>query len=273
MSVGAAGTALGNYSSPATSGWAQTLSDGLLSARLEQSEFSIYNTESTRALREVELAIDTDVHAAYRAEERRLSTQPRLSAGIENPFTDLAPRMGSKRVRPIVLELVQALGHYVDAVWCTSRPHERCPWIAQPPAGSSSHTSSPSPATPSPNPVMPVMAAMASGKWTSRALTAVQEGKKTGHVRDPPTRADVVFWQEEVKHALVDVDDTIGHSMRTSWPFMRALIKGDYGDAVPYNVVDERGKPGGIPRLLNDLEEALWYVPKLSCVSSADKQG
>ena len=212
-----------------------------------------------KALRDVELAVDDNMLSRAQrasAQSRRMSVNPRL-ADVENPFVDLAARLGSRRVRPMVIELVQALGHYVDAVWCLRFPDRPCPWVLpgtstslRPPllarhasadsGGSSSSQSSEEP------------------MWMSRMITAVQEGKASGHVSNPPTREDARFWQAEVTYALRDVDDVVGIYKGAMWAFKKAMVAGRYGEVQDGNVVRSDGEGGNITRLLNDLEEAIW---------------
>ncbi|WVQ84098.1 hypothetical protein IAT38_006243 [Cryptococcus sp. DSM 104549] len=239
------------------------------SSRFSSPAPEIYNTESVLALRDVELAIDEDLlERTQKAKTmpRRMSSRARLS-GLPNPFVDLASRLASRRVRPIVLELVQALGHYVDAVWCVAYPDRPCPWIigvdespVQPSIrrmmiacqadGAAPATSTAVPASgDSPN---------ADLGWKSPMITAVQEGKRSGHVASPPTAADVHFWEEEARFALKDVDEVVGIYKGVGWAFARALGLGEYGEVDSENVVGRKGEGAGMARLLNDLEEALW---------------
>jgi hypothetical protein len=91
-------------------------------------------------------------------------------------------------------------------------------------------------------------------------LTAVQEGKRSGHVTSMPSEGDVQFYRDEVRYAIRDVDDTVGIFKGIMWGFMSAFQKGDYGFVEEDNILGEKGSGGNIARLLNDLEEALWCV-------------
>ncbi|ORX34509.1 hypothetical protein BD324DRAFT_653283 [Kockovaella imperatae] len=168
---------------------------------LPTPDVDFYTTESVRALRDVELAVD---HSKVR---------PLASA---NPFSDITSRLGSRRIRPLVLELVQALGHYVDALWFVLYPDRPCPWIQ-----------------------------------TSRTIQAVQEGKKLGYV-NVPTGDDVVFWGNEVEHAIREVDEAVGIYKGVGWAFRSAMEEGGYGNVTV-------GDPNSdVMRLLKDLEDTLW---------------
>lgn len=177
------------------------------------------------------------------SQHRRMSTNPRLVDSL-NPFIDISARLGSRRVRPIVIELIQALGHYIDAVWTLRYPQTLCPWIdiATPtePRGSIS------------------LRPIDDRTWKSRAITAVQEGKTRGFVNNPQSMADVKFWGDEVRHGLRDVNDVVGIFKGTRWAFSTALENGKYGEIVSSNVLGQDGSGGNIARMLNDLEEAIW---------------
>lgn len=189
-----------------------------------------------RALRDVELAIDQTVNTARSASHpRRLSTNPRISEA-ENPFIDLGSRLASRRVRPLVIELIQALGHYIDAVWSMSYPGVPCPWVDDP--------SQPKAST--------------NDVWRSKMIHAVQEGKKQGHVPNPQGPGDVAFWGGEVKYSLRDVDEVVGIYKGAHWAFASAITKGQYGEVKAGNVLRRDGSGGNLARLLNDLEEAMW---------------
>lgn len=222
--------------------------------------FDIYNTESIRILRDVELAIDpnyqsrsstfgadNDLPNAFASTSRQMSRMSRLSPR-ENPFSPIAARLSSRRVRPIVLELIHALGHYIDALWSVRRPNERCVWIADP------GTQKP----------LPGVGAQGR-KWTSKTITAVQEGKTLGYVAQLPGDKDVACWREEVSWALADVNAVVGIMKGLGWAFASALAKGEYGLVEDQNVLGVNGEGGNIVRLLNDLEEALWCVSLLLC--------
>ena len=200
----------------------------------ENYGMDVYNTDSIKALRDVELAVDRNVLSKMGLDPHRshmLAAGPRISSR-ENPFTEIAPRLGSRRIRPLVLELVQALGHYIDAVWHLTFPDRPCPWVH------ALHNRSP--------------------HWTSKVVTAVQEGKRTGHVADPPTQTDLSFWQEEIRHSLRDVDDAVGIYKGVGWAFRRALLSGAYQEVNTLSVIGSDGTGGDTVRLLNDLEESLW---------------
>ena len=204
---------------------------------------NVYATESIMALRDVELAVDEDVLKSLEDGRTRLSSR-RMSVvpppfPQSNPFDDIAPRLTSRRVRPLVLELVQALGHYIDAVWSVAHPEQPCPW-AEPVASSS---------TPP-----------ADTQWRSKVVTAVQDGRRNGYVDDPPTDRDAQFWESEVRHALTDVDQVVGIYKGVKFAFDGAMVEGRYGDVHARNVITTGEHGGGLTRLLHDLEEALWSV-------------
>jgi len=235
---------------PSRSGSSESQSSSSLipdSSRSEQRELFVHNTESVRALLDVELAIDENLlaEAAQRAAifPQRLSTSPRLSE-IENPFIDLAARLGSRRVRPMAIELIQALGHYIDAVWYLAYPGTPCSWIAT--------------------------TADSGRRWTSRMITAVQEGKVRGHVNTSPTVREVAFWAEEVRFGLREVDEVVGIYKGVGWAFSTAMLDGGYGEISAPNALGEDGKGGNLARLLNDLEEAIWYVPRFAVYIDTD---
>ncbi|KAK8846809.1 hypothetical protein IAR55_005897 [Kwoniella newhampshirensis] len=223
------------------------------SSRFGSADMDICNTESVMALRDVELAVDPEIiERGQRAKEmpRRMSTQPRISE-LPNPFVDIASRLGSRRVRPIVLELIQALGHYVDAVWCVNYPSRPCPWII------GVDESPLAPSTRRMNMTYSIEVSESMG-WKSPMITAVQEGKKSGHVPSDPTLRDVKFWEAEVKFAIRDVDEVVGIYKGVGWAFACAMEKGDYGSVSDDNVLGVKGEGAGLARLLNDLEEAIW---------------
>lgn len=208
----------------------------------------VYQTASVLALRDVELAVDEDVlrsmeGARSRLNSRRMSVVPPPFPD-NNPFYDIVPRLSSRRVRPLVLELIQALGHFIDAVWYLEHPDQHCPW-AVPTATTSSV---PSPTPPGDNPSV----------WRSKMVTVVQDGKRDGHVDSSPTARDVQFWGTEIRHALKDVDSRVGIFKGVAWAFDTAIVEGRYGDVHPKNVTASGEHGGGLIRLLHDLEEALW---------------
>ncbi|WVQ76844.1 hypothetical protein IAR50_006518 [Cryptococcus sp. DSM 104548] len=219
----------------------------------------MFTTDSVLALRDVELAVDEEAWSSAeraKAAPRRMSNKPRLSE-IPNPFGDIAPRLGSRRVRPIVLELIHALGHLVDVVWSTTYPERPCPWAIgndeESPIPSSvrrkkkaaRHTRSDSALASEPT-------------WKSPMITAVQEGKRTGHVPTQPTPRDMGFWRDEVESAINDVDEVVGVKKGLGRAFGHALKVGRYGPPDTGNVLGKRGDGAGMARLLNDLEEAVW---------------
>lgn len=210
---------------------------------------NIYNTESVRALADVELAVDPQYLAASSVSPlsrlRRLSTHPRLS-DMENPFAAIDTLLCRRRIRPLVLELVLALGAYIDAVWCTTYPERPCPWAGVPVNVAARRAS---------------LVPQGGGppkSWRSWTITAVQEGKKQGFLSNPPTESDVAFWGWEIRYGLRDIDEAINRRKDLGWAFGETVIRGQYGDIVPSNVLMPDGSGGNIPRLLNDLEEALW---------------
>lgn len=204
-------------------------------------------TDSVRALQDVELAIDEDILARSVAQTRQssrlLSNQPRLSQ-IENPFGDIAQRLGSRRIRPVVLELIISLGHYIYTLWSMSYPDTTCPWIIP----SAENLSTP----------------MFRG-WQSRTITAVHQGQLDGNVL-PPSPAQLLFWRAEVEYGLKDVDDAVGKWKKQGRVFSKAFSRGGYGEVEDDNVLGSirpttsgvSGQGGNIARLLNDLEEVIW---------------
>jgi len=156
-----------------------------------------------------------------------------------NPFYDIAPRLTSRRVRPLVLELIQALGHYIDAIWAMSNPGKPCPW-AEP-----SDTSAKAPESDQPD-------------WRSKMITAVAEGKRAGHVETPITARDARFWEDEVRHGIKDANNVVGIYKGVAWAFNTAMMEGRYGEIHKENVITSGEHEGGLTRLLHDLEEAMW---------------
>jgi hypothetical protein len=213
-----------------------------------------------RALQDVELAVDETVlvkTGRATSQPRRMSTNPRVS-DIDNPFIDISSRLASRRVRPLVIELIHALGHYIDAVWCLRYPGEPCPWVL----GSNTPERRKS--------IVPDQ--RAEGGWKSRMISAVQGGKADGFVPDP-TMADLKFWEDEVKYSLRDVDEVVGIYKGVAWAFHTAIMTGQYGEVQTSNVVGREGEGGNIARLLNDLEEAMWCVRIDTGRVIADNQG
>lgn len=238
---------------------------GLNSARpsavlepMAEGDGSVFNTESVLALRDVELAVDEDVLRSMedgggrsRMNSRRMSVVP-PPFPESNPFDDIAPRLTSRRVRPLVLELVQALGHFIDAVWYLAHPDRPCPWVepTDPTASTSTAGSSSKP--------MPSGRSMDHSQWKSKMITAVRDGRRDGYVDDPPTPKDAEFWESEVRDALKDVDQVVGIYKGVAWAFNIAMNEGRYGDVHAKNVTTTGEHGGGLTRLLHDLEEALW---------------
>lgn len=233
------------------------------SSRFDSLENEVYNTDSVLALRDVELAVDEEIlertQRAQATSPHFVSNRPRLYETL-NPFGDITHRLSSRRVRPIALELIQALGHLVDAVWLSTYPDRPCPWIIgldeSPIQSSIKHL------------IMtyrtPTDAYQTGVGWKSPMITAVQEGKRTGYV--PTTIADsyIQFCENEVAYAIGDVDQVVGVSKGAGYIFGRALRAGEYGAPVRTNVLGANGEGGGMTRLLNDLEEAIWYVCTLA---------
>lgn len=214
----------------------------------------IYTTESVRALKDVELAIDPSFYGGETIPQltrsRRLSTHPRVS-DMENPFGDIDALLCRRGIRPLVLELVQALGAYVDAVWSTTHPNIPNPWAGVPLPSAARRQSALSPTSPtSPSP--------AAKKWHSWTLTAVQEAKRRGLMNNPQTHDDVGFWALEIRYGLRDIDQAVSCRKDMGWAFGEVVVRGQYGDIIQANVFANDGSAGNIPRLLNDLEEALW---------------
>jgi len=209
-----------------------------------------------RALRDVELAIDpTFFGAEYvspTSRARRLSTHPRVS-DMENPFAAIDTLLCRRRIRPLVLELVQALGAYIDAVWSTTNGLKPNPWAGVPMPAAARRASSLTPMSPT-SPT----SSKAAKNWHSWTLTAVQEAKRRGLISNPPTARDVEFWALEIRYGLRDIDEAVNRRKDLGWAFGEVVIRGEYGDIIPANVFANDGGAGNIPRLLNDLEEALW---------------
>lgn len=233
------------------------------SSRFDSLENEVYNTDYVLVLRDVELAIDEEIlertQRAQATSPRFVSNRPRLYE-TPNPFGDITHRLSSRRVRPIALELIQALGHLVDAIWLSTYPDRPCPWIIgldeSPIQSSIKHL------------ILayrtPTDAYQTDVGWKSPMITAVQEGKRTGYV--PTTIADsyIQFCENEVAYAIGDVDQVVGVSKGAGYIFGRALRAGEYGTPVRTNVLGANGEGGGMARLLNDLEEAIWYVCTLA---------
>lgn len=225
------------------------------------NELEVCNTDTMKALRDVELAVDEHMLSRAQrssAEPRRMSANPRI-ADVENPFIDISARLASRRVRPMVIELIQALGHYVDAVWCLRYPDRPCPWVSEGSSISGRPSLSSKQASGEKTATMNIKASEERA-WTSRMITAVQEGKASGHVNDPPTGKDARFWQAEVTYSLRDVDEVVGIYKGAMWAFNKAIVAGRYGEVDDGNVLGTDGQGGNIARLLNDLEEAIWSV-------------
>ncbi|ODN96365.1 hypothetical protein L198_04079 [Cryptococcus wingfieldii CBS 7118] len=205
----------------------------------------IYNTDSVLALRDVELAVGDDAWSnaeRAKAAPRRMSNKPRLSQ-IPNPFGDVATRLGSRRVRPIVLELIQALGHFLDVVWSTTYPERSCPWIID--------NTEECPVTPSVRKTKrarhtdsdPTITSEL--EWKSPMITAVQEGKRTGHVPTRPTSKDLGFWRDEVEFGIRDVDEVVGVKKGLGRAFGTALKEGRYGPPDAGNALGQNGEGAG----------------------------
>jgi hypothetical protein len=164
----------------------------------------------------------------------------------ENPFAAIDTLLCRRLIRPLVLELVQALGAFIDAVWATTHTGQPIPWAGMPTIAVARRASSLNP--------MPQH-----GKgWHSWTIAAVQEGKRRGLLPDPPTAADVDFWELEIRYGLRDIDEAVNRRKDLGWAFGEVVIRGNYGDIIPSNVFAAGDNAGNIPRLLNDLEEALW---------------
>lgn len=203
----------------------------------------IYLSESVRQLRDVELAIDPAFLGQGIVNGRRLSTHPRMSER-ENPFHTIHGLISRRGIRPFVLELVQALAAFIDAVWSVNHPGQPCPW-----AGVPQISRRPSYAG----------ALHQSKMWCSWTLAAVQEGKRQGFLNDPPTENDVIFWNREVRYGLRDIDEAVHCRKDLGWAFGKTVIEGQYGDIIAANVFAQDGvSAGNMARLLNDLEEVLW---------------
>lgn len=205
----------------------------------ESSE--IYLTDTMLALQDVELAVDEDVAArslAHRRQSSRATNALARGFDIENPFMEIASRLGSRRIRPIVLELIQALGHYVYTLWSITYPDIPCPLIIPPG-----------------DITMPLIQ-----NGGSRTITAVADGQAEGYISTPPSTTELAYWRAEAEYGLRDVNDAVGKWKKQGEVFSLGLKEGHYGDVEDENVLgDEKGKYGGnIFRLLVDLEEVLW---------------
>lgn len=162
----------------------------------------------------------------------------------ENPFHPIHALILRRGIRPFVLELVQALGAFIDAVWSVCHPGKPCPWAGVPQVSR-----------------RPSFAGtlQQSKSWCSWTLAAVQEGKRQGFLNNPPTEKDVTFWNREVRYGLRDIDEAVNRRKDLGWAFGKTVIDGQYGDIVASNVFAPDGiSAGNIARLLNDLEEVLW---------------
>ena len=188
-----------------------------------------YNTASILALKDVELAVDESILANNPRSSSRF-TSPRVSTS-ENPFLLIASRLSSRRVRPIILELIRSLGHYIYAVW-TIEQQGPCPWI-----GDDDHP-------------------LARRTWRSHVLCAVDAARQEGVVPSPDLY-QLTFWRTEVEYGLHDANAAVGIMKKQGWAFTRALRSGKYGSVEDTNVLSGAAA-GNIVRMLNDLEEALW---------------
>ena len=141
----------------------------------------------------------------------------------------IAERMGSRRVRPIILELIRSLGHYIFAVWVLEQGGEM-PWIGDD------------------DPLRPT--------WKSHTLSAVHAARQTDII-PPPDLYHLTFWRAEVEYGLNDANAAVGVYKKQGWAFTQALRSGKYGAIEDVNVLTGSGA-GNIVRMLNDLEEAIW---------------
>jgi hypothetical protein len=202
----------------------------------------IFLTDTMRALQDVELAVDEDIMARSAAEARQssrlLSSQPRVST-LDNPFSDIAERITSRRIRPILLELIHSLGHYIFALWSLTHPDSPCPWII--PSGGE-------------------MPAQLLRIWGSRTITAVSEGQREGYLPKTLTEPMLAFWRAEVEYGLQDVNQAVGKWKKQGEVFSTGYAEGKYGDVLDANALPDERKPesGNMARLLNDLEEVVW---------------
>lgn len=164
---------------------------------------------------------------------------------MENPFAAIDTLLSRRGIRPLVLELVQALGAYIDAVWSITYPTVPCPWVGVPMSLAVRRTSIAANTPPLKT-------------WRSWTITAVQEGKRRGLLTSTPTERDVLFWGWEIRYGLRDIDEAVNRRKDMGWAFGESVVQGQYGDITPANVMAGEGKGGNVARLLNDLEEALW---------------
>lgn len=190
----------------------------------------------------MELAVDEDIMARTTAQSRQhsrlLSTHPRVSV-VDNAFMDIVDRLVSRRIRPIVLELVHALGHYIYILWSMTYPERPCPWIM----------------TASDNTQPPLLRG-----WRSYTITAVAEHRAAGAELATPSPITLAFWRAEVGYALRDVEEVVGVWKKRGRIFASSLEAGQYGQVEDGNVLgtEDAGAGGNMARLLNDLEEAIW---------------
>lgn len=230
------------------------------------------------ALRDVELAIDESILRQVEETGRKTSQAARLCEA-DNPFEEMGARLSSRRVRPAVVELIQALGHYIDAVWAVEQAL-RCGEAEKSPGGQSQNPgSSPTPRRqnrriPRPCPwAAPIRQAENDSSiplstpnqtiqnrhdqaWISRMLTAVAQARSSGHLSDPPTQRDLAFWEMETKCCIRDVEDVVGIYKGVKWAFTRAFMDGEYGEVERGNVLVTRGKSRvGKPRDVSREEE------------------
>jgi hypothetical protein len=133
-------------------------------------------------------------------------------------------------VRPIILELVRSLGHYIYAVWMLEQG-EPIPWVGR-----------------DDDPLQPM--------WKSHTLSAVHEARQ-GNLIPPPDLYQLTFWRAEVEYGLNDANAAVGVYKKQGWAFTQALRSGKYGTIEDVNVLTGSGA-GNIVRMLNDLEEAIW---------------
>jgi hypothetical protein len=152
---------------------------------------------------------------------------------------DIVDRLVSRRIRPIVLELIHALGHYIYILWSITYPERPCPWIM----------------TAGDNTQPPLLRG-----WRSHTITAVAEYRAEGAELATPSPVTLAFWRAEVGYALRDVEEVVGVWKKRGRIFASSLKAGQYGDAEDGNVLGkvEAGEGGNMARLLNDLEEAIW---------------
>ena len=167
----------------------------------------------------------------------RPPVRPRVS-GLPNPLVPLQKMLGARRTRPLMIELIHAVGLYVDAVWTVHRAGLSPPGVIMQPQ----------------DPQHP--------KWISPTLSAIKQAREDS-ILPPPTQSDILFYGTEVQEAVAEVEEALGGG---KWSFARYLVEGGYGSVTVRNAGGEadvdwelEGSGGlGMIRLLGDMEDVLW---------------